>query len=230
VTAEAPESRRRRRAIAFALLAVGAAAVAAAIADGYGSRIARSYGDLRRVVVVRERLPAGRPIGPERLESGLEARRVPVRFVPPGTLTRPVEALGLAPKVELVPGSYLAGSALKPPRGDAEAATPKLGKGQRPVEISVTGAGALLSVEGGTVHPRVDVVVTSEPFSGGRGHTYVAASDIPLLALDSAGSSMSGGAVAATLGLTRKQALELIDAENFARQVTLLPAVGSRVP
>jgi hypothetical protein len=32
-----------------------------------------------------------------------------------------------------------------------------------------------------------------------------------------------GGSAAATLGLTRRQALRLIAAESFARRVTLLP-------
>jgi Flp pilus assembly protein CpaB len=227
VTRKASGSGRRRRAVTFGLLAVAAAAVAAVIADGYGSSIARSYGALRRVVVVREPLPAGRPIGPERLESGLEVRRVPVRFVPPGTLLRPEEALGLVPRAQIAAGSYLAGAALRPPRRPAEERTPGLRDGQRPVEISVTGAGALLSDESGSVRPQVDVVVTSEPSGGGRGRTYVAANDVPLLALDPmGGSSTPGGTVAATLGLTRSQALELIAAENFARQVTLLPAAG----
>lgn len=209
--------------MAFALLAAAAAAVAAAIADGYGSRIARSYGALRPVVVVREPLPAGRAIGPEGIESGLEVRRVPVRFVPPGTLTRPAQALGLAPRAELAPGSYLAAAELRPP-STAGPAVPGLRKGQRPVQISVTGAGALLAEGNRGTRPRVDVVVTSEPSAGGRGRTYVAASDVPLLGIDSAATrSAPGATVAATLGLTRGQALELIAAESFARQVALLP-------
>jgi Flp pilus assembly protein CpaB len=217
----------RRRAIAFALLAVAAAALAAAIADGYGSRIARSYGALRRVVVVRKPLAAGRPIGPEMLESELEVRRVPTRFVPPGTLTRPEEALGLAPRAELAPGSYLGAPALRAPNSTGRAAVPGLRAGQRPVQISVSGAGALLSEADGAARPQVDVVVTTEPTAGGRGRTYVAASDVPLLGIDPIGSSSPGATSTATLGLTRRQALELIAAENFARQVALLPRAGS---
>jgi hypothetical protein len=73
----------------------------------------------------------------------------------------------------------------------------------------------------------VDVVVTSEPRGAGRGRTYVAANGVPLLGLGP-GPDGPGAATlaAATLGLTRGQALELIAAENFARQVTLLPAAG----
>ena len=47
---------------------------------------------------------------------------------------------------------------------------------------------------------------------------------MPLLALGPGEDGPGpGGASAATLGLTRGQALRLIAAESFARQVTLLP-------
>ena len=213
---------RRARALAFGLLAVAAAAVAAAMADGYGSSIARSYGPLRRVVVARRPLPAGRPIGPAAM-SALEVRRVPVRFVPPGTLGQADQAMGLEPRGGIRPGSYVTRSSLRPPGGSA-AHGPRLHSGQRPVEIRVSGAGGLL-FDGAQSHGSlVDVVVTSEPTGAGAGRTYVEAAGVPLLALDPAATSPGPGATAtATLGLTRRQALDLIAAENFARQVTLLP-------
>ena len=47
---------------------------------------------------------------------------------------------------------------------------------------------------------------------------------MPLLALGpGAEGAGPGGAAAATLGLTRRQALRLIAAESFARRLTLLP-------
>jgi Flp pilus assembly protein CpaB len=215
---------RRARALAFGLLAVAAAAVAAAMADGYGSSIARSYGPLRQVVVARRPLPAGRPIGPAAM-SALDVRRVPARFVPPGTLGQADQAMGLEPRGEIRPGSYVTGPSLRPPGGSGAARGPRLHSGQRPVEIQVSGAGGLL-FEGVQSHGSlVDVVVTTEPTGTGSGRTYVEAAGVPLLALDPAAASPGPGATAtATLGLTRRQALNLIAAENFARQVTLLPA------
>jgi hypothetical protein len=66
--------------------------------------------------------------------------------------------------------------------------------------------------------------VTTEPSGAGSGRTYVAAAGVPLLALGAgAEAAAPGGTAAATLGLTRAQALRLIAAESFARQVTLLP-------
>jgi Flp pilus assembly protein CpaB len=214
---------RRTRAVAFSAMALAAAVVAAAIVAGYGSSVARGYGPLRPVVVLGSGLPAGRQIGPEEVGSSLEVRRVPARFVPPGALAVPGDALGLVPRAPLPGGSYLLAAQLRPPR----AGRPKplgLPGGRRPVEISVSGAGALLA--GGPVPAgaRVDVVVTSESSGAGPGRTYVAAAAVPLLALaPGPDGSEPGGISSATLGLTRGQALRLIAAESFARKLTVLP-------
>jgi Flp pilus assembly protein CpaB len=213
---------RRGRATVFGLLALAAAGVAAAIADSYGASVARSFGPLRPVVVARGPLPAGTAIGPDALESVLEMRRVPTRFVPPGTLSRPAQALGLTPTADVAPGAYLTASILRPPqRGRGPG--PRLEAGRRPVAISVSGAGGLPASMPARRGSRVDVVVTTEPSGAGTGRTYVAAARVPLLGLDGAGAALGPAATAtATLGLTRRQALALISAQSFARQVTLL--------
>ena len=92
-------------------------------------------------------------------------------------------------------------------------------------EIAVSGAEALLVAGGaagrGTGRRGGDDANRAAP---GSGRTYVAAAAVPLLALGpGAGGAEAEGVAAATLGLTRRQALRLIAAESFARQVTLLP-------
>jgi pilus assembly protein CpaB len=213
---------RRARALAFLLLALAAAALAAGIADGYGSSLARGYGPLRSVVVAARELDAGGPLLPEDVSSGLELRRVPARFVPSGALEAPEEALGLVPVAAVPAGSYLLATQLRPPthHGSARA---QLGRRRRPVEITVSGAEALLAA-GTPRGAKVDVVVTTEPGGAGPGRTYVAAAGVPLLALrPGAEGPGPGGSSAATLGLTKGQALRLIAAESFARKLTLLP-------
>ena len=214
---------RRGRAVAFLLLALAAAATAAGIADGYGSSIVRGYGPLRPVVVLGADLAAGKPLGPGRIAAALEVRRVPARFVPPDALAAPGEALGLVPQARLPAGSYLLAAQLRAPRRQGSA--PRgLGGGRRPVEIAVSGADALLAAGPAPSGAKVDVVVTSEPSGPGPGRTYVAAAGVPLLALGpGADGPGPGGVSAATLGLTRGQALRLIAAESFARKLTLLP-------
>jgi Flp pilus assembly protein CpaB len=213
---------RRGRALAFVVAALLAAAIAAAVADGYGESVVRGYGELRQVVVANAAIEAGKAIDPVLAAERLELRRVPTRFVPPGALVSPADAVGLVPLAPIPAGSYLLASALRPPRtGGAGAA---LGHGRRPVEIAVSGAAALLVAGADPIGTRVDVVVTSEPDGAGAGRTYVAAAAVPLLGLGpGADGAEAGGTDAATLGLTRPQALRLIAAQSFARQITILP-------
>jgi Flp pilus assembly protein CpaB len=212
---------RRARAVLFLVLAVLAAAAAAAIVAGYGSSVARGYGPLRQVVVLESDLAAGRTIDSRLVATRLDVRRVPERFVPAGALVVPADAIGLVPRGPLPAGSYLLAGQLRPPR---RARRPGLSSDRHPVEIAVSGADALAALGSEGPGAKVDVVVTSEPRGPGPGRTYVAAADVPLLALGPGEDGPGpGGTAAATLGLTRSQALRLIAAESFARKLTLLP-------
>jgi Flp pilus assembly protein CpaB len=212
---------RRIRAAGFLIAALVAAVSAAAIANGYGHSVVSGYGQLRPVLVASSDLPAGRPIDPGVAGEDLEVRRVPVRFAPPGALSTPAEVVGLAPSSAIPAGSYLLAAQLHPPRTSGPLAA--LGDGRRPVEIAVSGAGALEALGASPVGSKVDVVVTSEPSGSGEGRTYVAAPSVPLLGLGPGGEGVEGETATATLGLTRTQALRLIEAESFARRVTLIP-------
>lgn len=215
---------RRARAVAFGVGALLAAIAAGAIADGYGNSVARGYGALRPVVVAAAQLPAGKPLAPSVAETALEVRQVPTRFVPAGALRDPAEALGLEPAAAIPSGAYLLAAQLRPPR--SEASGPRLGAGRRPVQIAVSGAEALAVGGGSPIGSRVDVVVTTESREGGAGHTFVAAAGVPLLRLGASPEGDVTGTAEATLGLTRSQALRLIAAESFARQVTVMPRGG----
>jgi Flp pilus assembly protein CpaB len=212
---------RRARAIAFGVAALIAAIAAGAIADGYGDSVARGYGALRPVVVASAQLPAGKAIAPTVAETDLEVRQVPARFVPAGDLRGPAEAIGLAPAAAIPSGAYLLAAQLRPPRSDRPG--PSLAAGRRPVQIAVTGVEALAVDGADPVGSRVDIVITTEPGDGGTGRTYVAAAGVPLLGLGAGPEGDVAGAAEATLGLTRPQALRLIAAESFARQVTVMP-------
>jgi len=225
---------RRTRAIGFLLFALVCAVLAASIADGYGTSVAGQYGELRPVVVTATDLPAREPIGPRALQR-LEVRRVPGSFAPPDALSSPQDAAGREPAAPVPAGSYVIASQLRSPRSDRDRPSTTLAGGRRPVEISVTGAEAFAAVGKDPVGGRVDVVVTSEPGPGAKGRTRVAAAGVELLALEDGGGGGasdaglgSGGNWSATLALTRSQALRLIQAENFARQVRLMPHLRRR--
>ncbi|MGK2955180.1 MAG: hypothetical protein ACSLFI_05855, partial [Solirubrobacterales bacterium] len=120
-------------------------------------------------------------------------------------------------------GSYLTANLLKRP-GEVKESKPDPGRGRHAVEIAVSGAGALAGSAG-----RVDVLVTTEPRAGGNsGRTYVAARRVPLISIGRAGASDAGvGLTQVTLGLTRRQAIDLVEAESFARRVTVLPGASA---
>lgn len=213
---------RRTRAVAFLALAALAAVLAATVADSYGTRVARGYGPLRPVVVATHSLKGGKPLLAEEVSGALAQRRVPARFVPTGALRAAVEAIGLVPAVDLPAGSYLVAEQLHPPV-DGDRAAP-VGPRRQPVEISVSGAEALLSTGRRGRETKVDVVVTTEASAAGPGRTYVAVTAVPLIALGPGSDGPGpGGSSAATLALTKRQALRLIAAESFARKLTLLP-------
>ena len=224
---------RRGRALAFFTGALVCAVLAAVLAGGYERSVSEQLGELRPVVVASGRLPARRPIEPRDASRSLEVRRVPERFAPADALAGVEEAIGLEPAAALVPGAYVLAGQLAPPRRRGDTA-PDPANGLSPIEIEVSGAGALAASAGGARPARVDVVVTSEPGPGGRGRTYVASERVELLALAEAGASApdddplaAAGTpplYTATLAVGRADALKLIQAENFARQVRLIPA------
>jgi Flp pilus assembly protein CpaB len=220
---------RRARAVAFGAAALACAGLAAAVAGGYRADLESQLGPLRPAVVARAAIPAGRPLRALHARRLLEVRRVPQRFTPAEALSDPRQAIGRAAAAPIPAGAYVLATQLGRPRERRRAEDRRrLGEGRTPVEISVTGAQALAAADIGGAGS-VDVIVTTEPGpGGGGGRTYVAAEDVRLLALaesrDGGGGLPATGELwIATLALTRPQALRLIQAENFARQVRLIP-------
>lgn len=217
---------RRARAATFAALAVICAAGSAAIASSYREDVEGQLGPLRPVVSVVETLPAGTRVGRQEVRSALEVREIPERFAPIDAIASPADVIGRRPAAPIPAGSYLLASQLRTPsvHGGAERSD-ELGGDLRPVEIEVAGAEALAGA-GQVAGTRVDVVVATEPTATAPGEVEVATEDVRLLALDQAESSdpaSSAPVWSATLAVTRSEALKLIEAENFAREVRLVP-------
>ena len=200
--------------------AAGAGLLAVTLVGGYSTSVSESYGELRPVAVLTRSLTPGQVISPKVLASSLEVRQVPARFMPTAAINDPARAVGLEVIAPLPAGSYLTAPGLRPPGSD-EPKEPVAGRGRHAVELSVAGAGAL------TGTGRVDVLVTSDNDRGG-GKTVVAARKVPLIAIARRGQSDTGpGLTEVTLGLTRDQAIRLVDAQTFARRITVLPPSGN---
>lgn len=214
----------RVRAAAFALGALACAGLSAAVAGTARTPGSGDFGILRPVVVTSATLDRGAVIGRKELGQALEGRRVPESFVPPDAFGLPEEAMGRKLATSLPAGSYLTASVFKSP--GAGGARPLRGppRGTAPVEITVTGAGALATSRAGP-GDRVDVIVSGDSAPGpSAGRTYVAATGVPLLGLREARAEpgLESERWIATLALTREQALRLIRAESVAAQVRLL--------
>jgi SAF domain len=215
---------RRGRAIGFASAAAICAGLAAGASGGATDAVSQ-FGELREVVVATETLPAARPLGRTAVAETLEIRRVPERFLAPDALTSPAQALGRRPATTIPAGAYLLASQFRDPAPDSQAKPPELLGDRTPVEIAVQGAAPLA----GSRDRAVDVVVTTESGpAGGPGRTFVAAEGVALLELRPAGDDDAGALPGtgdswiATLALNRAQALRLIHAQSFARDVRLI--------
>lgn len=214
-------SPRRRRALLLLSLALASGGLAASQVSGTVGEVEQRVGRPVPVVVAARDLAARRPI-----RSGqLALRRVPARFVPPGAVSSPAEASGQRPAVAVAAGSYITEGQLE----GAAARGGGLAPGERAVEVAVAGGEALS--ESGAAGGRVDVLVSTEGGSG-RGRSFLALEDVELLSLRPAsGETGAGGGesqrraptAVATLRVTLRQAVYLTAAENFAREVRLLP-------
>jgi hypothetical protein len=185
---------------------------------GYSDTVSRQFGPLEPVLVTIGPLEAGTVLDPRRAERSMERRRIPARFAPAGPLGFPSEAVGLETRVDLPVGSYVTSAVLGPPAGD-RAGRGDAAAGVVPVEVSVHGVGALPGRG-----RRVDVLVSDGDGIGSAAGTRVAARSAILLDLSvdqEAGAQPGTGRV--TLGLDRRGAVRLVDADAAGRRITVIP-------
>jgi Flp pilus assembly protein CpaB len=219
----APRRGSRRRAALLAAVAVFCALLSAAAASRRDASLDAQLGELREVIVLEVGLEKGTLLQGPVARRGLGLREVPVRFLPPDHLSDPALALGSKLVADLPAGSYLLASQLRSP-SEGEGSARALAAGLRPVEIVVTG--------GAPPPPgaRVDVLAADEPGSTSNPKVRVLARGVELLAIDSLsdGDALAdpadpgAGGWVARLALDRDDALRVIEADNYAREVRLL--------
>ncbi len=204
---------RRRRALILLSLALASGGLAASRVSATVDRVEARVGRPVPVVVARHALAPDARIDP----ADLAVREVPDRFVPRDALGSPGEAAGARVAVALPAGGYVTAGALGGParRGGG------LPRGQRALEVAVSGGQAL--ADGSAPGTRVDVLVSTE----GR-RTFLALQDVELLSVRPAPGAGGGEGrtptdALATLRVTLRQAVYLTAAQNFAREVRLLP-------
>ena len=220
---------RRRRAFLMLSLALACGGLAASEVGSRMREVEAAVGVSVPVLTATRDVPAGE----ELRRADLAVREVPERFAPPDALVAPEEAAGLAVAAPLAEGSYVTAGVF----GDSTGAGPARGpgplrRGERAVEVAVAGGEVLRVSAPGA---RVDVLVSTDAREG-PGQTLLALEDVELLGVRPADGG-AGGAVSpidgegaagtasgvATLRVTLRQAVYLTAAQNFAREVRLLP-------
>ncbi len=212
---------RRRRGVLMLGLATVCAGLAASMVDRYADDVSAQVGPLQPVVVARRDVSRGTLVTPAVARAVLQQRRVPLRFAPPRSLRSTREALGYRTLATLAAGDYVGEAQLGTPRAVSRRSGRQSG---RLVEVAVTGARTIASaLRPGAL---VDVLVTTDGGSGsGSPRTYLAVQRLELVDFrDSPGAEARDGADAtATVRSTLRQAATLIAAQNFAREVRVVP-------
>ena len=220
---------RRRRAFLFLSLSLACGGLAASEVSSRVREVEAAVGGLVPVLTAARDVPAGK----ELRRGDLAVREVPERFAPPDSLAAAEEAAGLPVAAPLAKGSYVTTAVFGPAAGgQAGARGPApLRRGERAVEVAVAGGEVLAGSAPGA---RVDVLISTDARSG-PGRTLLALEDVELLDLragsgggagvggiegEGAGAAASGTAI---LRVTLRQAVYLTAAQNFAREVRLLP-------
>ena len=216
----------RRRALVLGGLALVLGGLAAFNVAGREAALERRVGGLVDVVVAQRPVAAGRRLSAR----ALAIRRVPARFAPRGTTGDARQLVGQRARVPIAAGTDLTAAMLG--EQDARPAGPPIRRGERVVEVVALGSPALI-----TPGSRVDVLVSPEPGGGGASTAVLALEDVEVLAAsataagadEAADRRAAGQRVAASLRVTPRQAVYLAAAQDFARELRLLPrAIGDR--
>lgn len=216
---------RRRRALLLGGLALVLGGLAASNVASREAALERRVGGLVDVVVARAPIAAGAPIRTR----ALGVRRVPRRFAPKLRIASPVVLDGLKAAVDVAPGTDLTAAMVDDGRGARSG--PAIAAGERVAQLVALGSPDVV-----TRGSRVDVLVTPEPATGERGTAVLALEDVEVLdvrAVEPAGGRAAdvaaGPRVAVALLVTLRQAVYLAAAQDFARELRVLPrAAGDR--
>ena len=215
---------RRRRGLLLLAVALAAGGLAASQVRQREQSVEARVGPLVGVLVAARDLPADTRVS----ERSVELRQVPARYVAPDALGSADQVEGARTAVPVAAGSYLTPGHFTVSGAATPGAGAGFGRGERAVEVEVTGTSGLTGAAAGA---RVDVVVSTEPGDSG-GRSFVALAVVELLALrDASGAAAYGteeeaassaGIALATLRVTVRQAVYLTAADNFGREIRLL--------
>jgi pilus assembly protein CpaB len=217
-------SARRRRGLLLLSVALASGGLAASQVHERERRAADRLGPEVEVLVAARDIRAGGRIA----RDAVGVRLVPARFVPPDALPSADGVIGARTATALAAGGYVTTSLLD---GGEKRDDIGLRRGERTVTVEVTGGTTLAGLQPGS---RVDVLVSTETGAGG-GRTTMALAGAELLRVEAgasgsyegadpaSGAGAAGSTTLAGLRVSLDQAIYLTAADNFAREIRLLP-------
>jgi pilus assembly protein CpaB len=217
---------RRRRGVVLLMVALACGGLAASdVSDRVGEVERRVGVPVPVVVAARDIEPGAELSAPD-----LRVSQIPSRYAPRDAPTSPAQAIGLRTAGPVAGGSPITAGVVGGP--DGPGGLRGLRRGERAVEVAVSASSAL--ADGALPGGRVDILVSTE---GGDGpaRSFLALEDVELLALGpapgtddgfdtpDAEAGVTGPMTVATLRVTLAQAVYLTAAQNFSRELRLLP-------
>ncbi len=219
--------KRRRRGIVLLLLAGATAALSVSLVTRHTDAVNAQLGPLQEVLMTKKDLPKGTDLEPDNIDRYLEVRLVAERFVPRKHFSSADQIVGLKSQVDISAGTYVSVGQVS---NAGEEDDQEIRNGLRAVEISVEASRSLAGMI--TPGSRVDFLVTMEG-EGGSAVTYLAYENLSVLravkadseggGADSVGAEDSAGRMLITVRVSAKTAVYLVAAENFAKQIRVLP-------
>jgi pilus assembly protein CpaB len=216
---------RRRRGLLLLCVALTSGGLAASEVHQREQRAAERLGPEVQVLVATQDLRAGSQIG----RAAVGVRRVPVRFAPPDALLSADAVIGARTAAPVRAGAYLTASVFEGRPGPEDGLSRR---GERAVTVEIAAGTTVAGLQPGA---RVDALVSTES-GAGAGRTTMALAGAELLDVEAGGSGETAaapdGATAvgptalATLRVSVEQAIYLTAADNFAREIRLLPRPG----
>jgi pilus assembly protein CpaB len=207
---------RRRRGLLLLCLALASGGLAASQVRERERRAEERLGPSVNVLVAARDLQAGARV----TRDVVGRRRVPARFAPRDALQSAEGLLGARVSAPVARDSYLTAAVFAADyardRGNG------LRRGQRAVTVEVAADAGTAELGPGAA---VDVLVSTETGAGG-GRTSLALAGVSLLGVGEGGRSSdpsAGPTALATLRVSLRQAIYLTAADNFAREIRLLP-------
>ena len=206
---------RRRRGLLLVSAALASGGLAASQVHERERRAAEELGPSVDVLVAMRDLQAGARV----TRDAVGRRRVPARFVPPDALPSAQPIVGARTSAPVVRGGYVTAALFA---GAPARQGSALRRGERAVTVEVAADADLAEAVPGA---RMDVLVSTETGPAG-GRTTMALAGAELLRVEDGGRSADpsdGPTVLATLRVSLRQAIYLTAADNFAREIRLLP-------